>query len=229
MLFRRKLTTSLAGLFVICITIAFFHRTTTAQSTPAAFANFEGSQTNPVRLSPDGTRLFAVNTPNNSVSVWDVTTPGSPKPLVQIPVGVEPVSVNPRTDDEAWVVNQVSNSISVVSVSKGIVTDTIPAKPEPMDVVFAGSNQAYVSISRNNQIAVFDATTHAPISTLNVYGDSPRALAVSKDGSTVYAAFAIAGNATTIIPDQLAPPQCTNTCVPAINPAAAAHRTDCRR
>jgi YVTN family beta-propeller protein len=195
------------------------HRTTTAQSTPAGFANFEGSQTNPVRLSPDGTRLFAVNTPNNSVSVWDVTTSGSPKPLAQIPVGVEPVSVNPRTDDEAWVVNQVSNSISVVSVSKGIVTDTIPAKPEPMDVVFAGANQAYVSISRNNQIAVFDATTHAPISTLNVYGDNPRALAVSKDGSTVYAAFALSGNATTIIPSQLAPPQCTATCVPAINPA----------
>ena len=46
--------------------------------------------------------------------------------------------VNPRTDDEAWVVSQESNSVSVISVSKGIVTDTIYAKAEPMDVVFAG-------------------------------------------------------------------------------------------
>ncbi|MGD0131927.1 MAG: beta-propeller fold lactonase family protein [Bryobacteraceae bacterium] len=197
----------------------------TAQSTPAAFANFEASQTNPVRLSADGTRLYAVNTPNGSLSVFDVTTPGTPTEIVEIPVGVEPVSVsvNPATNDEAWVVNQVSNSISVVSVSKGIVTDTIPASAEPMDVVFAGANQAYVSISRNNQIAVFDTTTHALITTLDVFGGSPRALAVSQDGTKVYAAFAISGNATTLIPEQYAPPQCTPPpCVPAMNPALPA-------
>jgi YVTN family beta-propeller protein len=42
---------------------------------------------------------------------------------------------------------------------------------------------------------------------------------VSNDGSTVYAAFAISGNATTIIPENLAPPQCTTNCQPPINPA----------
>ena len=31
-------------------------------------------------------------------------------------------SVNPRSNDEAWVVNQVSDSISIVSVSRGLVT-----------------------------------------------------------------------------------------------------------
>src|SRR5580658_11266424 len=95
--------------------------TTTAQAPPPAFANFEEAQTNPIRLSADGTRLFAVNTPNGSLSVFDVTTPGSPALLANIPVGIEPVSVNPYTDDEAWVVNQVSDSISIVSVAQGIV------------------------------------------------------------------------------------------------------------
>ena len=119
------------------------------------------------------------------------------------------MSVNPRTNDEAWVVNQVSNSVSVVSVSKGIVMDTIPsgAGTEPMDIVFAGVNQAYLSCSRANTIAVFDTNSHALITTLPVFGGSPRALAVSTDGSTVYAAFAVSGNATTIIPPKLAPPQ----------------------
>src|ERR1700722_11468201 len=96
-----------------------------AQAPPAGYANFEGSQTNPVRLSPDGTRLFAVNTPNGSLSVFDVTNPGSPALLADIPVGIEPVSVNPVSDNEAWVVNQVSDSISIVSVSQGIVVNTI--------------------------------------------------------------------------------------------------------
>ncbi|HXM40129.1 MAG TPA: YncE family protein [Bryobacteraceae bacterium] len=201
--------------------------TTRAQSAPSAFANFEEAQTNPVRLSADGTILFAVNTPNASLSVFDVTTPGSPSLLSEIPVGLGPVSVNPRTDDEVWVVNQVSNSVSVVSVSQGIVVDTISVKPEPMDVVFAGS-QAYISVSRANAVVVVDTSTHAPISTLPVFGGSPRALAVSPTGSTVYAAFAIAGNATTVIPANLAPVQCgvkgqtkfnPAQCVPAFNPA----------
>ena len=112
--------TALAG-FIALITLV----TTTAQAPPAAFANFEEAQTNPIRLSADGTRLFAVNTANASLSVFDVTQPGNPSLIAQVPVGLGPVSVNPRTDDEAWVVNQVSNSISIVSVSKGIVTGTI--------------------------------------------------------------------------------------------------------
>lgn len=172
------------------------------------YANFEAAQTNPIRLSADGTRLFAVNTANDSLSVFDVTQPRTPALLAEIPVGVGPVSVNPRSNDEVWVVNQVSNSVSVVSVSKGIVTDTIytGAGSEPADVVFAGANQAYVSYSRTNAVAVFDTGTHASVVILPVFGGSPRALAVSADGSTVYAAFAISGNATTIIPSNLAPP-----------------------
>lgn len=35
--------------------------------------------------------------------------------LAEIPVGIGPVPVNPLSDDMAWVANQVSNSISVVS------------------------------------------------------------------------------------------------------------------
>jgi YVTN family beta-propeller protein len=220
----RSVSVRVAFLAAFVILLALV--TTTAQAPPAPFANFEAAQTNPIRLSADGTRLFAVNTPNSSLSVFDVTTPGTPSLLAQIPVGLGPVSVNPLTRDVAWVVNQVSNSISIVSVSQGIVTSTIDnLLSEPMDVVFAGA-QAYVSVSRSNQIAVFDTNTLAPISTIPVFGDNPRALAVSPDGNTVYAAFALAGNATTIIPATLAPPQCgtPNTtppsppCVPPINP-----------
>jgi YVTN family beta-propeller protein len=181
----------------------------TANAPSAAFANFEVSQTNPIHLSADGTRLFAVNSANHSLSVFDVTQPRSPVLLAEIPVGYGPVSVNPRTSDEVWVVNQISNSVSVVSVSNGIVTDTIytGSGTEPADVAFAGVNQAYVSYAGANAVAVFDTNTHALITTVPVFGGNPRALAVSADGNTVYAAFAISGNATTIIPTNLAPPQ----------------------
>jgi len=206
MLRARPLAALAAFLTLSAILLAYIP--TRAEAPTPVFANFEPEQTNPIRLSADVTRLFAVNSANNSLSVFDVTQPTNPVLLSEIPVGVGPVSVNSRASDEVWVVNQVSNSVSVVSVSQGIVTDTIytGAGTEPMDVVFAGTNQAYVSCSRNNTIAVYDTGSHALISTLPVYGGSPRALAVSPDGSTVYAAFAISGNATTIIPASLAPP-----------------------
>src|SRR2546425_2465899 len=129
-----------------------------------SYVNFEGKQTSPVRLSPDGTRLFAVNTPDARLSVFDVTQPSNPRLIAEIPVGVEPVSVNPRDNDEAWVVNEVSDSISVVSVSQRIVTDTIYVKDEPADVVFAGG-KAFVSAARKNLVAVFDVASHGLITT----------------------------------------------------------------
>src|SRR5262249_50711227 len=85
------------------------------------YINFEGKLTRPICLSPDGTRLFAVNTPDARLSVFDVTHPINPFLIAEIPVGIEPVSVNARDNDEAWVVNEVSDSVSAVSVSKGIV------------------------------------------------------------------------------------------------------------
>jgi hypothetical protein len=132
-----------------------------SQVPPSEFVNFEGAQTNPIRMSADGTRLFALNTPDARVSVFDLTNPAAPSLIVEIPVGIEPVSVNvnPTNDDEAWVVNQVSDSVSIVSVSQGIVTDTIYCKDEPADIVFAGTN-AFVSVARSNLINVYDITSH---------------------------------------------------------------------
>ncbi len=203
-----------AGLFLFGVAAV-------AQVPTSQFVNFEGAQTNPVRISPDGTRLFAVNTPNGTLSVFDLTTPSSPSLIAEIPVGIEPVSVNvnPKVagNDEAWVVNQISNSVSVVSVLKGIVTDTIYAKVEPADVVFAGTGLAFVSVARSNLVNVYNPKTRAFIKSIPLTGEEPRALAVSPDNSTVYVAFALSGNHTTIIPLNVAPPP-----PPPLNPALPA-------
>jgi YVTN family beta-propeller protein len=195
-----------------------------AQVPPSAYVNFEGAQTNPIRMSADGTRLFAVNTPDARLSVFDLTQPASPKLIAEIQVGIEPVSVgiNPNVpgNDEVWVVNEESDSVSIVSVSKGVVTATLHVKNEPEDVVFAGKNQAFISASRTNRVEVFNTVTHALVKAIPLVGSNPRALAVSPDGSTVYTAFALSGNHTTIIPAGKAPPQCSpsgGTCPPPFN------------
>lgn len=186
------------------------------------YVNFEGKQTRPICLSPDGTRLFAVNTPDARLSVFDVSHPLNPFLIAEIPVGVEPVSVNARDNDEVWVVNEVSDSVSIISVSNRIVVDTLYVKDEPADVVFAGG-KAFVSAARNNQITVFDLASRTLLANIVVFGENPRSLAVNTNGTKVYAAFALSGNHTTLIPEEdipgvpVAPPQIING-TPPMNP-----------
>jgi YVTN family beta-propeller protein len=175
-----------------------------------SYVNFEGKLTRPICLSPDGTRLFAVNTADARLSVFDVTHPLRPLLIDEIPVGIEPVSVNAVNNDEVWVVNEESDSVSVVSVSQGIVVDTLYAKDEPMDVVFAG-RKAFVSESRNRQVAVFDISSHVLLTNIVLFGENPRSLAVNSNATKVYAAFALSGNRTTIISASNAPPQSAPT------------------
>jgi len=194
------------GAFVALLLLCF-----AAGAAAQSFVNFEGKQVSPIRFSPDGSRLFAVNTPDNRLSVFDVSNPLNPVLIAEIPVGLEPVSVNPLSNDEAWVVNEVSDSVSVVSVSRHVVTDTIYVKDEPGDLVFA-NGRAFVSASRNNRITVIDQTSHVVVTNIPVFGEHPRAMAVGLDGTKVYAAFALSGNRTTIIPlgTPGLPPQPTN-------------------
>ena len=164
------------------------------------FVNFEGKQVSPVRVSPDGTRLFAVNTPDARLSVFDISNPNNPILIAEIPVGIEPVSVNPRSSDEAWVVNEVSDSISIVSVSRRIVVDTIYVQDEPGDVVFAGG-KAFVTRGRRNDVRVFDVVTHLPVGApILLVGENPRAITVNSNETRIYVAMALSGNRTTIIP-----------------------------
>lgn len=174
-----------------------------------SYVNFEGKQTRPICLSPDGKRLFAVNTPDARLSVFDISYPLNPFLIAEIPVGMEPVSVNALSNDEVWVVNEVSDSVSIVSVTNRLVVDTLHVKDEPADVVFAGG-KAFVSASRNNRIAVFDVATRSLLTDIAVFGENPRSLAVNTNGTKVYAAFALSGNRTTLIPPDLAPPQPIN-------------------
>ena len=135
--------------------------------------------------------------------------------VAEIPVGLEPVSLRARTNDEVWVVNEVGDSISVVSLSLGVVVATLPASDEPADVVFA-QGKAFVSCARNNLLRVFDATTRQPLPNISLQGIFPRALATDAGGAKVFAAFLFSGNGTTILPaaQAPAPPPPTNAALP---------------
>jgi DNA-binding beta-propeller fold protein YncE len=110
---------------------------------PAAgsFAVFESGQVRPLAMSLDRRHLFAVNTPDNRLEIFRVDANG----LVHagsVPVGLEPVAVAVRTNREVWVVNHLSDSVSVVDLDDGAtsgrVLRTLLVGDEPRDIVFAG-------------------------------------------------------------------------------------------
>ncbi len=163
----------------------------------SAVSNFEVGQVHPLDLTPDGRQLLSVNTANGTLEVFNVT--GATVTLTRaIKVGMDPVTVRAASNTEAWVVNVLSDSISIVDLVTGTVKSTLATDDEPADVVFAGSpRRAYVSCAQARTLMVFDAAAPSTVlSRIPVLGQQPRALATSADGSKVYLAIFESGNGT---------------------------------
>src|SRR5215203_2703481 len=126
------------GLLVLFLAFVSFQASTAEASSP--YTLFESGQVRPLAMSPDKRHLFAVNTPDNRLEVFRIQGNGLVK-TDSIPVGLEPVAVAARSNREVWVVNHLSDSVSVVELdddSTGHVERTLLVGDEPRDIVFAG-------------------------------------------------------------------------------------------
>jgi len=190
----------------------------------APYVNFESHQHRPVLLSASGTRLYVTNTPDNRIEIFDLTGE-APQHIADVMVGLEPVAVAEISESEIWVVNHLSDSISVVDVSSfpAQVARTIQVGDEPRDIIVGGEggrrvfisaahrgqNSPYTDVSNPGQLTtpgvgradvwVIDAETYETERVLSLFGDSTGPLAVSPDGATVYAGVFKSGNKTTIV------------------------------
>jgi DNA-binding beta-propeller fold protein YncE len=196
-----------------------------------SFTAFESGQVRPLALSLDGAHLFAINTPDGRLEVFDVGAAGLTH-TTSVPVGLEPVAVGVRSDTEVWVVNHLSDSVSIVSLASTPprVVRTLLVGDEPRDIVFAGParSRAFITCGHRGQnvpfdpqlqtpgvgradVWVFDATNlggglgGTPLTIVTLFGDTPRALAASPDGSKVYAAVFASGNRTTTVHEAAVP------------------------
>ncbi len=201
------------------------------------FLAFESGPVRPMTLSPDASKLYAVNTPDGVLEVFDVDAWGI-RFSHSVPVGQEPVAVAARSTTEVWVVNHLSDSVSIVDPEARRVVRTLLVGDEPRDIVFAGPGdaRAFITTAHRGQhrtdpsisavagagdprlttegigradVWIFDATNlgatlgGTPLRILSVFGDTPRALARSTDGSRVWVAIHHSGNRTTALNEAL--------------------------
>ncbi|NNF16466.1 MAG: hypothetical protein HKN70_06940 [Gammaproteobacteria bacterium] len=196
------------------------------------YLHFESGHVRPLAMSPDKETLIAVNTSDNHIEIFSLRNDGMVLEA-SLAVGMEPVAVAFRNNSEAWVVNHLSDSISVVELGTiPHVTRTLLVGDEPRDIVFTANDRAFITTAHRGQhrtdpsvsavtgagdpqlttasvpradVWVFDAANPGaavggvPLKIVELFGDTPRALTVSPDGNTVYAAVFMSGNKTAVV------------------------------
>jgi len=169
------------------------------QATPD-YVNFETLQVRPLALTPSGDKLIAVNTPDSRIEVFQPGA-GTLTSLGEVSVGLEPVAVSAMNDSIVWVVNNVSDDVTVVNVNRLRVEGTIRVGDEPTDVVFAGTPaRAFVCVSGEDAVKIYSLSGVATATldvTRPIFARHPRSLAVN--GGEVWVAALDAGNRTTVL------------------------------
>ena len=144
---------------------------TAVSAASADFVNFESGHVRPLALAPGG-RLLAVNTLDNRLAVFEPTPDGLGL-IGEVPVGLEPVAVAVRTNPagvvEAWVVNHLSDSVSVVEMDDAVparshVVRTLHVGDEPRDIVVAGAthDRIFVTTAHRGQYRPADPRLTTP-------------------------------------------------------------------
>jgi YVTN family beta-propeller protein len=151
-----------------------------------------------VAINPDGTKIYAVNSHSNDVSIIDAA---KNKVIATVPVGSSPQGVAVSPDGKkVYVTNLASNTISVIGTTSNTVISTLKIGRSPTGVaVSPDEKKVYVTNYGDKNVSVIDTATQTVITAISV-GNGPREIAVTPDGTKVYVANSDSGSISVIDP-----------------------------
>ncbi|MGJ8662249.1 MAG: hypothetical protein ACSHWU_01305 [Marinicella sp.] len=174
---------------IFCLLGVLFFSHVSALDDTTGHPTFLSPHSKPIVID-NNNYVFVVNTPNDTV---DVINANDSQVIREIPVGIDPVGLAIRPDgNQVWVANHVSDSVSIIDNRPESTTylqviatiqDFNPNTKatqfdEPVGIVFADNNKAYVSLSSENKIAVIDTNSYTISRTLDISAQDPRAMFV---------------------------------------------------
>ncbi len=165
-------------------------------ASPAASQRGGGMSSAVMAASPDGSRLYTVNTDPGTITIVDLAAEIA---LVELNVGREPrtvalYSLRPR----AYVTNLADSTLTILDVARGVTLATVETARSPYGVVVSPTGaRIYVSATGAHVIQEFDAATLTLRRTIPVAAH-PRGLAIDEAGETLYVTHFLDGRVSVI-------------------------------
>jgi YVTN family beta-propeller protein len=150
-----------------------------------------------VTFSADGSKVFAANTMDATVSIIH---PITKTVLGTVPVGKDPVGAWPAANGFMYVDNETDKTVSEISVATATVTETVQLGFKPGYVAYhPGKQELWVSDATNGKVVYYLKhngrwTSHGSIST----GADAHAIAFTADGTKAYVTNQGAGTVSVI-------------------------------
>ena len=177
-----------------------------------SYVNFDSPVVKGLALSEDGSRLYAVNPTAATLDVFTTTSPDCPRQTATIPVGLDPVSVAVRPGSgEVWVVNRISDNITVVDPTARRVIAIMDTGDAPSNIVFDQTGSvAYVTcegpilldqtdpLMQGNGLVVYDAQSRQLLSKIKLDCNTPRAMTLDDQAGILYITALRSGNNTSV-------------------------------
>ncbi len=143
--------------------------------------NFEEPPIHPLELSFNGRRLYAANVPDGRVSVFDISSPGSPQLIREVAVGLGPVSLRRRPPQNILPVEPVDPLPLPVTGGFALKTSRDFAQVVPAPV----ARHLWVVCMSSNAIFIVDEVTLRVVDSVRLT-HRPADLVFDAAGKTAY-------------------------------------------
>jgi large repetitive protein len=161
---------------------------------PVNSSSHNGYSNGAIAMSPDGRWIVAANPDSNSVSLIETTNNFQ---VTEVAVGIDPRAVTVH-DSWAYVVNQGSDSITIIDLDTHAILGERSVGDRPVNVILSPDlHYAFVANSGDDTISWLDSSS---VDTIDVFevADRPYGLEVTPDGANLLVTHLLSGSVTVI-------------------------------